>query len=65
MNDVKFDNEVLTVSDTAKYLKICRVNAYALFKCKNFPSFKIGKSKRVLKSDLLYFVQNTLMNKVN
>lgn len=61
MNDFQFDEEILTVPETADFLKIGRVSAYNLFNSKSFPSFKIGKSLRVCKSDLLYFVRNNLM----
>ena len=65
MNDLKFDNEILTVQETAVFLKICRVNAYNLFNNKDFPSFKIGKSLRVCKSDLLHFGRNGRVQQVS
>jgi len=61
MDKIQTIEEILTVQETAMYLKICRVNAYNLFNRKDFPSFKIGKSLRVCKSDLISFVRNTLV----
>jgi excisionase family DNA binding protein len=54
--------EILTVEETAKYLRICRVNAYNLFNSRNFPSFRIGRSLRVYKLDLLDFIKHSLTN---
>jgi predicted DNA-binding transcriptional regulator AlpA len=65
MKDLQFDNEILTVQEAAAFLKICRVNAYGLFNRKDFPSFKIGKSLRVCKSDLIYFVRNSSVQQVS
>ena len=45
-------NDLLTVMEMAKLLKISRSKAYALTKEKDFPIIKIGKSIRVLKNEL-------------
>lgn len=65
MENIKNMDEVLTVEETSKFLKICRVNAYNLFNSSNFPSFKIGKSLRVCKSDLINYVRTNLGNNLN
>jgi predicted DNA-binding transcriptional regulator AlpA len=62
MENINNIDEILTVEDTAKFLKICRVNAYNLFNSTNFPSFKIGRSLRVCKSDLINYVRTNLSN---
>lgn len=62
MKDFQFNSEILTVEETAAYLKICRVNAYNLFNREDFPSFRIGKSLRVYKVDLLDFIKHSLTN---
>ncbi|MCB2313635.1 helix-turn-helix domain-containing protein [Clostridium tagluense] len=65
MENVSAIEEILTVEATAKYLKICRVNAYNLFHSESFPCFRIGKSLRVCRTDLIYFVRNTLVQQIN
>lgn len=62
MEDAKISDEILTVNETAKFLKICRVNAYNLFNRKNFPSFRIGKSLRIRKQDLLKYISTNLIS---
>lgn len=55
-------DEILTVNETATLLKICRVNAYALFNKRGFPCFRIGKSLRIYKKDLLNYFKNNPNN---
>lgn len=45
--------EILTVSDLADLLKISSPIAYELVARNDFPSFKIGKSIRIYKSELM------------
>ena len=45
-------SDLLTVLEMAKLLKISRPKAYSLTKQKGFPIIKIGKSIRILKSEL-------------
>lgn len=45
--------EILTVSDLADLLKISSPVAYELVARNDFPSFKIGKSIRIYKSELI------------
>lgn len=45
-------NDLLTVLDMAKLLKISRSKAYSLTKQKDFPIIKIGKSIRIIKNEL-------------
>lgn len=65
MENISATEEILTVKETAVYLKICRVNAYDLFHSQGFPCFKIGKSLRISKTDLLQWVKVNLSNKSN
>ncbi|MCD2346863.1 helix-turn-helix domain-containing protein [Clostridium guangxiense] len=62
MNLKVCDEEILTVKDVSVFLKICRVNAYALFNRNDFPCIYIGKSKRVKMCDLLDYIENNLKN---
>jgi excisionase family DNA binding protein len=50
--------EILTVSDLATLLKISNPVAYDLVARSDFPSFKIGKSIRVSKSELTNWIVN-------
>lgn len=45
-------NDLLTVLDMAKLLKISRSKAYSLTKEKKFPLIKIGKCIRIKKDEL-------------
>lgn len=45
--------EVLTIPEISKLLKISRSKAYALTKEQGFPIIRMGKSIRVIKSELL------------
>lgn len=47
MNEVEKGNDLLTVPEMAKILKISRSKAYALIKEKGFPIIKIGKCIRI------------------
>ncbi|MCH3965515.1 MAG: helix-turn-helix domain-containing protein [Clostridium sp.] len=58
-------DEILTVKETAAFLKICRTKAYEIFGKQEFPSFKIGKSLRVRKKDLLNYLLAHIKNNPN
>jgi len=45
--------EILTIPEISKLLKISRSKAYALTKEQGFPIIRMGKSIRVIKSELL------------
>jgi excisionase family DNA binding protein len=65
MENLSTLEEILTVEETAKYLKICRVNAYNLFHSEGFPCFKIGRSLRICRTDLLQWMKVNLSNRSN
>lgn len=46
-------DEILSINEVAKFLKISRSKAYALTHEKGFPKIKIGKCVRVKQKDLL------------
>ncbi len=50
-------NELLTVMEMAKLLKISRSKAYELVKQANFPIIKVGKCIRIDKNMLLNWLQ--------
>ena len=52
-------NELLTVMEMAKFLKISRTKAYNIIKQKGFPSIKIDKSIRIIKSELVNWLINS------
>lgn len=49
-------NDLLTVLDMAKLLKISRSKAYSLTKEKKFPLIKIGKCIRIKKDELFKYL---------
>lgn len=52
MNDVEKGNDLLTVPEMAKILKISRSKAYTLIKEKGFPIIKIGKCIRISRNSV-------------
>lgn len=65
MEIIQGTQEILTVEDTARYLRICRVSAYNLFHSESFPCFQVGRSLRICKTDLLNWVKANLNNSSN
>lgn len=55
------NNEVLTITQVAHMLQIGMTTAYELSRSQGFPTFYIGRQKRVFKDDL----ENWLKNKNN
>jgi len=51
-------SELITVMELADFLKISRTKAYALVKYNDFPIIRIDKSIRIIKSELLEWLQN-------
>lgn len=52
-------NELLTVMEMAEFLRISRSKAYNIVKQENFPKIKIDKSIRIIKAELLKWLQNS------
>lgn len=44
--------ELLTIEETAEYLRVPVNQAYKLVRCEDFPAFKIGKHWRIPKDKL-------------
>ena len=51
------EHEILTVPEVARFLKISRSKAYRLVERGEIPAVKIGRNVRVLKRDLIQFVE--------
>ncbi len=51
-------NELLTVKEMAEFLRISRSKAYNITKQESFPKIKIDKSIRIIKTELLKWLQN-------
>lgn len=51
-------NELITVMEMAKYLKISRSKAYSIVKQTNFPKITIDKSIRIIKNELIEWLKN-------
>jgi len=53
----KYDDEIMTISEVAKYLKISDVTTYKFVQEGKIPAFKIGRHWRVKKEDLKEFIE--------
>ena len=51
------DQEVMTINETAEFLRVSRQTVYTLAKGGAFAIIKIGKSSRVLKADVLAYLE--------
>lgn len=58
MDKVEKGNDLITVLEMAKMLKISRSKAYALVKEKDFPIIKIGKCIRISEKKVLSWLNN-------
>lgn len=50
------DYKVLTAKDVQEFLRVSRATAYDLMDRKGFPSFKVGRCKRVMEHDFLTWI---------
>ena len=55
---------LLTVGDLRKRLGIGRDRAYALMRCKTFPTIQIGKRYYVTEEALLHWLRNMSYKKI-
>lgn len=51
------DREVMTINETAEFLRVSRQTVYALAKGGAFAIIKLGKNSRVLKADVLEYLE--------
>lgn len=51
------DDEIMTVNEVARYLKISVITTYRLVQEGKIPAFKVGRSWRVKRSDLADFIE--------
>ncbi len=51
------EDEIMTVSEVADYLKISEVTTYKFVQEGKIPGFKIGRNWRVKRSDLAEFIE--------
>ncbi len=56
MNKLENGNDLITVSEMAKILKISRSKAYSLIKQVDFPIIRIGKCVRISKNAMLQWL---------
>lgn len=54
--------DIMTVSEVAKYLKISEVTTYKFVQEGKIPAFKIGRSWRIKKQDLGEFIEKQKRN---
>jgi excisionase family DNA binding protein len=57
MEDTPMDQEIMTVSQVAKYLQISDMTTYKLVQEGKIPAFKVGRHWRVKKEDLSEFIE--------
>jgi excisionase family DNA binding protein len=51
------EDQIMTVTEVAEYLKISEVTTYKLVQEGKIPAFKIGRHWRVKKNDLSEFIE--------
>ncbi len=51
------DNEIMTISQVAKYLQISEITTYRLVQEGKIPAFKVGRSWRIKREDLNEFIE--------
>ncbi len=54
---MKEQDEVMTIQEVADYLKVTRQTVYKLIKQGQIKSFKFGKNRRILKTEVNSFIQ--------
>lgn len=57
--------QVLTIEETAKYLKVPESQIYTLVRCEGFPAFKVGKHWRISKDLLDRWVEQQITTTAN
>jgi excisionase family DNA binding protein len=50
-------DEILTIPEVARYLKISKAKIYYLVQRREIPHFKIGRNVRVRESDLMKWLE--------
>ncbi len=58
--DAKPLDEVMTIQEIADYLKVTRQTVYKLLNNGDLKAFKIGRSNRILRSELRRFIQEKM-----
>ncbi len=56
------EDEIMTVSEVAQYLRISEVTTYKFIQDGKIPGFKIGRHWRVKRSDLAEFIEKQKRN---
>ena len=56
-------NDVITVPEMSKILNISKQHAYNLVKSKEIPYIQLGMNYRVLKSDLISYINDNYITK--
>ena len=56
----RFEDEIMTAPEVAKYLKMCNAKIYYMIQRKEIPHIRIGKNVRIRKSDLIDWLNNKM-----
>ena len=51
------NNEIMTITQVAKYLQISEITTYRLVQEGKIPAFKVGRGWRVKREDLKEFIE--------
>lgn len=51
------NNDIMTITEVAEYLKISEVTTYKLVQNGTIPGFKIGRGWRIKREDLTTFIE--------
>lgn len=52
--------ELLTIEETAEYLRVPVSQIYTLVRCEDFPAFKVGKHWRIPKDKLNKWIEKQI-----
>jgi excisionase family DNA binding protein len=58
-------SNLMTITETAEYLRVPTSKVYELVRVKSFPAVKLGKSWRIMKDRLDIWLEEQLENKVS
>jgi len=56
--------EIMTVPEVAEYLKLCKSKIYKMVQKGDIPAFKVGKSVRLRRTDVIDWMMEELIDNV-
>ncbi|MBE0450335.1 MAG: helix-turn-helix domain-containing protein [Clostridia bacterium] len=58
MKPNNYNDEIMTLTEVAEYLKISEVTTYKMMQSGKIPGFKIGRSWRIKREDLEHHIDS-------